>query len=81
MKTLKRWRWIFLAHEDEAQMTGVIFTQINDNLIEVQTTFRIPEYETPPVRVPAEEARTMWRRLQKDEWFKLQKRVENVNVN
>lgn len=70
-KQLNRWWFRYLAHEDEAQMTGVAFTKISDDVIEVQTTFRFPEYETRPVRMSAEEARKIWRRLAADEDYEL----------
>lgn len=54
----------FLAHEDEAQHTGVAFTPAGSH-VSIQWLYAFPEYqaEAKPQLKPVAEARQLWRTL------------------
>lgn len=64
----------YLAHEDEAQQTGVAFTVLSDEKVSVQTLFLFPEYQEAPVVMPTVKARLLYSRLLHDADYRLIRR-------
>lgn len=64
----------YLAHEDEAQQTGVTFIVLSADKVSVQTLFLFPEYQQAPVIMTAVKARLLYSRLLHDADYRLVRR-------
>lgn len=65
------WWFCYLAHEDEAQMTGVWFILRDDDMVEIKHSYAFPEYESAGKVVSREVARKEWQRLLNDSDYQL----------